>query len=105
MAEAAPKFTCTGCQRSYAWKPELAGKRAACKCGQRISVEAAPPPPPPPQDDIYDIAETADASPARPPRVAPQALAVAAVAPAGPSGTAVLPLSYARGPTPRDLER
>ena len=61
------KVTCA-CGKQYAWKPELAGKRAKCKCGNVVSFPAqrpgedeapegfgdmdeipmAPPPPPPP---------------------------------------------------------
>jgi hypothetical protein len=32
--------TCPNCQRVYAMKPELAGKRAKCKCGGRIEFPA-----------------------------------------------------------------
>jgi len=61
------KVTCA-CGKQYTWKPELAGKRAKCKCGNVVSFPAqrpgdedapegfgdmdeipmAPPPPPPP---------------------------------------------------------
>ncbi len=64
----AGKVTCA-CGKQYSWKPELAGKRAKCKCGAVVSFPAtdpaasaapegfdafglagddAPPPPPPP---------------------------------------------------------
>ena len=33
MSEA---IMCPGCKRSYAFKPELAGKSVKCKCGQRF---------------------------------------------------------------------
>ena len=47
---------CASCGKEYRWKPELAGKRAKCKCGGVVSFPkadpagsaAAPPPPPPP---------------------------------------------------------
>lgn len=33
-------FDCPACQRSFKWKPELAGRRVKCKCGQPIKVPA-----------------------------------------------------------------
>jgi len=36
-------ITCPSCQRRYAFKPALAGKRAKCKCGATISFPAPPP--------------------------------------------------------------
>ena len=50
------------CGKTYAWKPELAGRKARCKCGQTVRFGALaesapppippiPPPPPPPADD------------------------------------------------------
>jgi hypothetical protein len=45
MAEATEgTFTCEKCKRSFAWKPQLAGKRVACKCGGRINVPPTSPP-------------------------------------------------------------
>lgn len=32
------QFLCEGCGRSYRWKPELAGKRVKCKCGQVMTA-------------------------------------------------------------------
>ena len=43
MPEAAVKFNCDACGQSYRWKPELAGKRVRCKCGQPLQVPAQPP--------------------------------------------------------------
>ncbi len=37
------KFSCEACARTYSWKPELAGKRVKCKCGQPLSVPAGNP--------------------------------------------------------------
>jgi hypothetical protein len=37
------QFSCDGCGKSYAWKPELAGRRVKCKCGQKLSVPANDP--------------------------------------------------------------
>ena len=60
------KFKCAACGREFRWKPELAGKKAKCKCGATVQVPAAdpaaaPPPPPPPAeaesfDDVYALA-------------------------------------------------
>lgn len=36
MSNVAEAVTCPDCKRAYKWKPELAGKRVKCKCGQRI---------------------------------------------------------------------
>jgi hypothetical protein len=33
-----PVILCGACQRKFSWKPELAGKRVKCKCGEKISV-------------------------------------------------------------------
>ncbi len=57
----AGKFTCAGCSKTYAWKPELAGKKVRCKCGQVMSVPKARAPEadldgPPELDDLYEIA-------------------------------------------------
>ena len=30
------RIVCAGCAQSYRWKPELAGKKAKCKCGKTI---------------------------------------------------------------------
>jgi hypothetical protein len=34
-------ITCAACQRQFAWKRELAGKRVRCKCGDKITVPGA----------------------------------------------------------------
>ncbi|MGB7160730.1 MAG: hypothetical protein WBD40_21885 [Tepidisphaeraceae bacterium] len=33
-----PKFKCAACGREFRWKPQLAGKKAKCKCGAAIAV-------------------------------------------------------------------
>jgi len=33
-------FSCDSCGKQYPWKPELAGKKAKCKCGALISIPA-----------------------------------------------------------------
>ena len=38
-----PKFNCSTCGKEYRWKPELAGKKAKCKCGNVIPVPTKSP--------------------------------------------------------------
>jgi hypothetical protein len=38
-----PKFNCSTCGKEYRWKPELAGKKAKCKCGSVIAVPTKAP--------------------------------------------------------------
>jgi len=33
-----PRFKCKACERRYEWKPELAGKKVKCKCGNPMLV-------------------------------------------------------------------
>jgi hypothetical protein len=95
MAEA---VTCAGCGKEYRWKPELAGKRAKCKCGGVVSfpkadpaaAAAAPPPPPPPIPDVpegfedYGMAADAPPPPPPPPPI-PGRRPAAAAAPTAPA--------------------
>jgi len=37
------KFSCGKCGKSYKWKPELAGKKVKCKCGNIMSAPAEEP--------------------------------------------------------------
>jgi hypothetical protein len=49
-----PRLTCDGCGRSYAWTPQLGGRKVKCKCGH---VMVAPERPEQPQadDELYDL--------------------------------------------------
>lgn len=50
------KFVCEECGKSYTWKPELAGKKAKCKCGAVMLVPQTEPG----ADELaglYDLAE------------------------------------------------
>jgi len=38
MSATSPSFTCDACGRTFAWKPEFAGKRITCKCGEMFFV-------------------------------------------------------------------
>lgn len=70
-------FNCSACNRAYPWKPELAGKKARCKCGAVMqvpaSLEAAPDEPsldalesaiPPPPADAPPLPAAAPQCPA-----------------------------------------
>jgi hypothetical protein len=46
---------CPSCQKEYPWKPDLAGKRVKCKCGELIDVPAAAPKAE--VDELYDLAD------------------------------------------------
>src|SRR5215471_14931347 len=48
-------ITCPTCSKEYRWKPELAGKRVKCKCGEVIAVPASQPEPE--ANDLYDLAD------------------------------------------------
>lgn len=37
-------FACDNCGKQYPWKPELAGRKAKCKCGALLNVPAQPQP-------------------------------------------------------------
>ena len=39
----AGQFTCDSCGKTYAWKPQLAGKRVKCKCGSPLTVPKSDP--------------------------------------------------------------
>jgi hypothetical protein len=39
----AGQFTCDSCGKTYAWKPQLAGKRVKCKCGSPLTVPRSDP--------------------------------------------------------------
>ena len=56
------KFSCGGCGKTYKWKPELAGKKAKCKCGHVMSVpKELAPEEDGGLDDLYALAEDASA--------------------------------------------
>jgi hypothetical protein len=47
-------FNCAACGKKFRWKPEIAGRKAKCTCGNVIDVPATLDAPPP--DDLYDLA-------------------------------------------------
>jgi hypothetical protein len=50
-----PAIQCPTCQKEYRWKPELAGKRVQCKCGETITVPAEEPQSE--KTDLYDLVD------------------------------------------------
>jgi len=55
---------CPNCSKSYPWKPDLAGKRVRCKCGELIEVPANAPKAE--VDELYDLADEPDAKASHP---------------------------------------
>ena len=114
-------IVCAGCNRKFAWKPELAGKRVKCKCGQAISVRAAegqagpakpvaPKPPKPVKhvepdemglglDGLFALAEDADRAAAAAPIEVREAPVPVLTAEPKRSTAAGIPLAYKRGPS------
>jgi hypothetical protein len=79
MMGATGSFSCDACGKSYAWKPEIAGKRVKCKCGGKLTVPATDPAADAAPDGFDDLMALADGAPAHEESYAPP---VAAVAPA-----------------------
>lgn len=102
------KFTCDSCGRSYTWKPELAGRRARCRCGATINVPQALPQE---QDNqLYDLAPAEESARPKTTRVPLAPLAPKAAvshAQAAPAAHPVVSsaLAYQRGATERDRQR
>jgi hypothetical protein len=73
------KFPCTSCGREFTWKPEIAGKRAKCKCGSVLTVPKTMPQAQPPPEEIaeddFGIAGMDDEPIAPPPMAAPPPIA------------------------------
>jgi hypothetical protein len=91
MPSNSPKFTCASCGKEYRWKPEIAGRKARCKCGQTLTVPTAPRAPrvvePPPQASPLDWPDEPAADYAAPPPVpAPSGPACPACGAALPAG-------------------
>lgn len=119
MAADGARFSCEGCGKTYAWKPELAGRRVKCKCGHVMTVMQAPPQPEPELDEdaLYDLADAeTEAAKKSPAQNAPYVSRVAAVAVGAGTGAAtataaVVPgraaptIGYQRGPTLREKDR
>ena len=53
------KFSCDKCGKSYKWKPELAGKKVKCKCGNIMAAPAEEPIAAEPEIDLNGLYELA----------------------------------------------
>lgn len=98
MPDSPTHFTCDRCGKRYAWKAELAGKRAKCACGETLTVPAGIAPTPAEPDELYDFAE---------PEVKPKKT-VAAVTPSvvvAPNGGGGAVLNYSTGARSPDDKR
>jgi hypothetical protein len=102
------RFSCAACGKSFAWKPELAGKKAKCKCGKIIQVPKGAPKEA--EDDLYDLAPgdgplppvsfSSSAAPVTPAAAAaPVPRVASATAYPGPV------LGYKQGPAQRERDR
>ncbi|HSV14325.1 MAG TPA: hypothetical protein VLI90_08700 [Tepidisphaeraceae bacterium] len=130
MAESSDRFSCASCQRSYIWKPALAGKRVKCKCGAMMDVPSGVMPQAAPQlkpqvihrprpapvaaasqaddDALYAMADMEAKAAANLPPMVMAAAPVAAVAMAVPGRATTVsgvPLAYRRGPSAKERER
>src|SRR5687767_1922118 len=99
-----PKVTCA-CGKQYAWKPELAGKRAKCKCGSVVAFPATPPIEEEAPEGFDDMGEIPMAPPPPPPPMAGAGVgggpgAAPAYAPPPPPGAGTRG-TIARGSMPR----
>jgi len=83
-------ITCDACGRRFAWKPQLAGRKVRCPCGQVMTVPEQQSPTAP-EDELYDMAP----EPAAP---APRSAIpiTAPVHPAGAPGAATPAVDYRR---------
>jgi hypothetical protein len=95
------RFSCNACNKSYAFKPELANKKVKCKCG---AVMVVPDLSANSDDELYDIAdEPKQAMPVAKPVGTAVSVAL------GGSAAATVPgkprvLAYKSGPTARERE-
>jgi len=65
MTPTGKTFTCDRCNRSFAWYPEIAGKRVTCKCGEMMFVPETVAEGPLVEDALYDAAEVEQAGDVR----------------------------------------
>jgi hypothetical protein len=128
-------ISCGACQRQFSWKPELAGKRVKCKCGEKISVPApvagkvsastptvrksipapvkkpkvAPPSDPADLDGLLALAEDADRAAAALPievmEFPPEPVVELLPKSKAAKKNSNIPLGYQRGPSAREKSR
>lgn len=85
------QFSCGACGKQFTWKPQLAGKRAKCTCGEVVVVPAQAPEA---AEDLYDLAEHPEVAP---PRAAVASAAPVAVAPPPPVASQCPACGFALG--------
>src|SRR5262245_25895114 len=113
MSENATTFSCDGCQRTYTWKPQLAGKRVKCKCGHTLTVPDAQPDPQIEEDALYDLVAAEEEAAKHAPSqhrvvdapVSRSAPAASSSGPAIPRSAAGLAIGYRRGPSAEEQKR
>ena len=96
-----PTFACDTCGKTFAWKLQIAGKKAKCKCGAALTVPAEEPESR--LDDLYDLVPEGPVDEGTSARIAVPAPVVAAATPSSRNvgGGAI---GYQRGPTAREKE-
>jgi hypothetical protein len=88
------KFPCGECGREFTWKPEIAGRKARCKCGATLTVPKTRPgvadedEPQPLEDDFGLAGDEEDSIPPPPPPPLPSSSPVSKKAVAGALGAA-----------------
>jgi hypothetical protein len=85
MGETQFRFLCPGCRASFGWKPQYAGRKIRCKCGQVFMPPEPPAASAEPEPDAYDVND--DVPPVKPAPVRrAEPAAQAAAAPPPPPG-------------------
>jgi hypothetical protein len=103
-----PRFSCTGCGKTFRWKPEIAGKKAKCGCGATVAIPTEPPgsakTPPKITIKTTPIVKKAIPVTAVAKKVSPQPTARVAVAAAPPKPVSKLVAAPAPPPPPPPAE-
>lgn len=60
MSDTTARFACAACNKSYRWKPELAGRKVKCTCSHVMIAPKEPPAAP--DDDLIPLADETDTS-------------------------------------------
>ena len=78
------RFLCPGCRASFGWKPQYAGRKIRCKCGQ-VFVPPEPPTAADPEPDAYAVNDDAPPAPRAEPVRRVEPAVVQSAAPAAPA--------------------
>jgi hypothetical protein len=100
------RFSCDGCKRTYAWKPELANRKVKCKCGATMVVpDLSVKPKAAASDENSDDFSAYDFAEPDPPKVAPKPAPLRASTPVmSGNSTSSKALSYERAPSAKQQE-